>query len=101
MSVEIANEGERVTAVIIGDIDHHTAQLIRTQIDATLEQAEPELLIMDFGNVSFMDSSGIGLILGRMRLLSTFGGRILIKNPSPYVSKVMKLAGLGTLLVLE
>lgn len=101
MPVKIANEGERITVALIGDIDHHSAQSIRSEIDAMLEQTEPRLLILDFSGVSFMDSSGIGLVLGRMKLMDSFGGHILIKNPSPYVKKVMLLAGLNRLMALE
>ena len=97
--VEIINSGERVTAGIQGDIDHHTAAGIRSEIDAVLENSTPKLLILDFGGVNFMDSSGIGLILGRMRVLEGFGGRLLIKNATGHAAKIVKLAGLSGLIL--
>ncbi|MCL2071403.1 MAG: anti-sigma factor antagonist [Oscillospiraceae bacterium] len=97
--VEIVNTGERVTAGIQGDIDHHTASGIRAEIDAVLENSTPRILILDFGGVKFMDSSGIGLILGRMRVLQGFGGRLFIKNVTGHVEKIVKLAGLSGLVL--
>jgi len=97
--VEIINAGERVTAGIQGDIDHHAASNIRAEIDAVLENSTPQLLILDFGGVKFMDSSGIGLILGRMRVLEGFGGRLFIKNVTGHAEKIVKLAGLSGLIL--
>jgi len=97
--VEIINTGERVTAGINGDIDHHSAANIRTQIDAVLENSTPKMLILDFSGVKFMDSSGIGLILGRKRVLDTFGGKLFIKNAQGIVEKIVKLAGLQGLMM--
>jgi len=97
--VEIQNVGDRVTAGILGDIDHHSAADIRTQIDAVLENSTPKVLVLDFSAVKFMDSSGIGLILGRMRVLEGFGGKLFIKNASGIVEKIVKLAGLSGLVL--
>jgi len=97
--VEITNAGERVTAGIQGDIDHHSASGIRSEIDAVLENTTPRLLILDFKGVKFMDSSGIGLILGRMRVLEGFGGKLFIKNATGHVEKIVKIAGLSSLIL--
>jgi len=97
--VEIINMGEQVTAGIRGDIDHHSASGIRSEIDAVLENATPRLLILDFAGVKFMDSSGIGLILGRQKLLSSFGGQVRIQNATGHAEKIVKLAGLSGLML--
>lgn len=99
MAVEITNNGEQITALLSGDIDHHNLAHIRSEIDTHLEKSTPKLLILDFSGVNFMDSSGIGLILGRMRVLERFGGSIAIKNTGRLVSKIIKLAGLGELII--
>jgi len=99
MAVELINSGERITAELCGDIDHHSVSGFRNEIDAALENATPSMLILDFGKVNFMDSSGIGLILGRMRILEGFGGRLLIKNVSGHIEKIIKLAGLSGLIL--
>ena len=61
----------------------------------------PELLVLDFGNISFMDSSGIGLVMGRYKLLQPNHAKINITNTSPTIYKVMKLAGLDRLASID
>lgn len=65
--LKIYNDGTRITAALSGDIDHHTAREFRTALDDVIARSRPEVLIIDMEKVGFMDSSGIGLILGRIR----------------------------------
>ncbi len=97
--LKIYNDGKRITAALSGDIDHHAAREFRTALDEIIARSRPELLILDMENVGFMDSSGIGLILGRLRSVRAAGGEILIKNASPGIAAVIKLSGLSTLIV--
>ena len=101
MSVEINVTGEVVTARLSGELDHHTAREMRTAIDSAVELNMPTLLILDFGGISFMDSSGIGLVMGRYRLLSKSGAALHITGASEQIYKIMKLAGLERLARLE
>ena len=99
--VKIYNDGKRITAALSGDIDHHAAREIRTELDDVISRSRPELLILDFENVGFMDSSGIGLILGRSRSVRAVGGELLIKNVRREIAEVIKISGLGHLLVVH
>ncbi len=101
MAVEINAKGEVLTAYLKGEIDHHSAAQIRTEIDLAIERNMPELLVLDFSGVGFMDSSGIGLVMGRYRLLSRRGAKIHISGASPNIYKVMRLAGLERLATLD
>lgn len=101
MTVEILTGENYITAVLKGELDHCTAAGAREIIDARLEKYTPKLCILDFSGVSFMDSSGIGLILGRQRVASVFGGDVRIKNPSRYAEKIIKLAGLQRMILPE
>ncbi len=83
-----------VTAYLSGEIDHHTAKKIRDEIDNAVEENRPEILVLDFGEVGFMDSSGIGLVMGRFKTMQAVGGKIVVQNPSLHIKKVMRLAGL-------
>ena len=65
MQVRIDKNEQTLIAYLSGDIDHHTAKSIREEIDKEINDFSPSLLILDFGDVSFMDSSGIGLVMGR------------------------------------
>ena len=101
MTVEITMGEDFLTASLSGELDHHTAAKARELIDARLERCTPKLCILDFSSVTFMDSSGIGLILGRQRTAELYGGRVVIKSPSRYAEKIIKLAGLGPLILPE
>lgn len=96
MSVRIEVCGEVVTAYLQGELDHHSARQIREEIDNAIDRNKPTLLILDFKDISFMDSSGIGLVMGRYRKLRN-QAEIHITNPSPHIYKVMKLAGIERL----
>lgn len=92
--MKVYNDGRRITAVIDCDIDHHAARELRAELDALIQLSRPELLILDLGEVGFMDSSGIGLILGRLNSVRAVGGSILIKNARNEIAQVIKLSGL-------
>ena len=97
LSVKIDTTGQVVTAYLEGDIDHHTAREMREKIAAEIEQWRPSLLILDFRDVTFMDSSGIGLVMGRYKSMQQVAGRVRVTNCSPCIYKVMKIAGLDRL----
>ena len=85
-------------AKITGEIDHHTARWLRMDIDTAIQDKEPKKLLMDFSGVSFMDSSGVGLVMGRHKNMRERGGRVELKNMPNYIEKVMSLAGMDKLL---
>ena len=80
-----------LAAYLTGEIDHHAAQALRREIDAQIDARMPELLTMDFSGVTFMDSSGVGLILAR-RLMSGLGGRLVVQNAPDTVRRMLDLA---------
>ena len=81
-----------LAAYLSGEIDHHAAQTLRREIDAQVDDRLPELLTLDFSGVTFMDSSGVGLILGRGRHVSALGGRLTVQNPPRAVRRMLDLA---------
>ncbi|MDO4608126.1 MAG: anti-sigma factor antagonist [Clostridia bacterium] len=101
MSVEISVNGEVMTAYLSGELDHHSAAAIRKQIDNSADLNMPSLLVFDFTRVSFMDSSGIGLVMGRYRNLSRRGTKFHITGTSPQIYKVMKLSGISKLATID
>ena len=90
-----------VTAKLCGEIDHHIAPQIRGEIDARCESCRPSRLILDFGKVGFMDSSGIGLVMGRYRMISLIGGNLEVVNVPQNLRKIFVLSGLGNLGVMK
>ena len=97
MSAKIEYKQNKLVVMLDGEIDHHTASLIRMGIDDAILKKRPDMLILDLGGVTFMDSSGIGLVMGRYKLMKTIGGKITVQNLSPSAYRVMKLAGLERL----
>ncbi len=101
MVVRIEQAASEITAWLSGELDHHTARVMREQIDAAVGGSPAKLLRLDFSGVGFMDSSGIGLIMGRYRLMQSRGGRLLVVGVSERLLRVMRLAGLERLPVWE
>lgn len=101
MSVEVRVKGTVVTAYLSGELDHHTAKAMREAIDNAVELNMPAKLILNFKNISFMDSSGIGLVMGRYGKLCKTGAELVVTEASPQIYRVMKLAGLERLARLE
>ncbi|MBQ8000784.1 MAG: anti-sigma factor antagonist [Ruminococcus sp.] len=99
--VEIENNENVMTAVLSGDIDHHRCAVIRKKIDARADSERPKVLVLDFSRVQFMDSSGVGLVMGRYRQMSLLGGRLKVINVPENIDKVFRLSGLERLGVME
>ena len=92
--VSFSHEERTLTAHIECDIDHHTAKRMREKIDAELFIKRPELLIIDFSAVGFMDSSGLGLILGRVERAGALRSTVRVVGLSPTLMKLVRLAGI-------
>lgn len=101
MSVTIQNKGEVLYCFLSGEIDHHTAAGIRKKIDESLENTMPSLLMLDFGGVTFMDSSGIGLVMGRYRILSRIGGKVHIANPPENIYKLFSVCSIEQIATID
>ena len=76
------------------DIDECTVQKIRRKLDNEIERYMPKEIIFDFNNVSFMDSAGIGLIIGRYKLANMLGGKVQVANMTQPVRKIFEMSGM-------
>ena len=99
--MRIETTADETTVWLTGELDHHAARQLRQQVDLAVERTRPQRLRLDFSDVSFMDSSGIGLIMGRWRLMQEQGGHLLVQGVPRSLRKVMKVSGLDKLGVLE
>ena len=77
-----------------GEIDHHSAVAVRSAIDDMIRTKRPSELIIDMSAVDFMDSSGLGLIMGRYNTMREIGGSVKVYDPTPSTEKIMKLGGI-------
>lgn len=101
MNVTIESSGNLMIVYLTGELDHHSAADIRDKIDTAISCKQPTHLILDFKNVSFMDSSGIGLVMGRFRLMQNHHGSVEIRNVTTQTKKIMELAGLGRIAIIN
>lgn len=99
LRIDSASDG--MTVWLNGELDHHTAKLMREQIDTAVERSKPKHLTLDFSGVGFMDSSGIGLIMGRYRLMQLYEGELEVVGATDRIKKVIRLAGLDSLNILR
>lgn len=101
MQLEITREGAVLTAALIGELDHHAAADLRQKIDAATLSCRPRRLIIDLARLTFMDSSGIGLIMGRYRLMGSIGGEVRLAGVNPRMERMIRLSGLDKLPIWE
>ena len=76
------------------EIDHHKSSYISENADRFIIGEQVNNVVFDFEDTKFMDSSGIGLIMGRSRLMRECGGNLEVRDPQPYIRRVLRLAGM-------
>ncbi len=92
--VTYETQGSTLVVYIGGEIDHHSAVTVRTGIDQKIAAERPARVLLELSAVDFMDSSGLGLIMGRFALVKQYGATLAVLDPSAAVVKIMKLAGM-------
>ena len=98
MSLELKKEKGVLIARISGELDSFAAASVRERLDAALRDEKIKRIEFDLGKVTFMDSSGIGVLLGRYRSISKRGGTMGVKNAGGSVEKLLRMSGVYTLL---
>jgi stage II sporulation protein AA (anti-sigma F factor antagonist) len=96
--LEFSSAREILLVRVKGEMDMATAGQIRQSIDNRLQQEKIRYLLLDLSGVTFIDSSGIGVILGRYRNLNRTGGKTAIIKPQVVVKRVLETAGLQKLI---
>lgn len=86
-------QGSAMHVRLIGELDHHSAAQTRQELDVYLRDHQVKELILDLSGLTFMDSSGIGVIIGRYKLMSGRGGTLSIHKPAPAVDKLLRMSG--------
>ncbi len=94
-------DGVTLKIKLRGEIDHHTAAVVRVNIDELIHSRCPSILAMEMSAVDFMDSSGLGLIMGRYSLMKAAGGEMYVLDPSPATERIMNLAGMERMVKIK
>ena len=92
--VRFRQDHDSLTVMLFGEIDHHASQNLRTEIERFIKKTMPKHLIFDFSKVSFMDSSGIGMIIGRYKTMISMNGHVSACGLQKPVERLFKMAGL-------
>ena len=87
-------EGEVLWIMVPKELDHHSCIEIRENADGIMLKENIKEVVFDFSNTEFMDSSGIGLLVGRYRKVHSFGGQVLVCNVTGHMAKILQLSGI-------
>ena len=98
MKIRLEYASGTLIAKIKGEIDHHTSNELRTVLDKEIMEKSIKNLVLDFDKVNFMDSSGIGVIVGRYKKIDALGGQLMIIRATGQVDKVLELSGIKKIL---
>lgn len=79
---------------IVEELDHHTCEIIRRRADYEIQRFMPRKVIFDFNRVVFMDSAGIGLVIGRYKTVTALGGSLEMINVSSKLRRVFEMSGI-------
>ena len=94
MDIHFIERNGNLVVKIRGEIDHHFAEKMRNTIEANFAKSNAKNIVFDFAHVGFMDSSGIGMIIGRYKELKKSGGRVFAINIGPEVGRIFDVSGL-------
>lgn len=94
MKVKISYRGTTLIVSLAGELDHHSAEYVRQKIDNELMKSSNRDVILDFSDVSFMDSSGIGVVIGRYKNIQKLNGKLIIINLNNQVRRIFEMSGL-------
>lgn len=100
-ALKYKTDGQKLELILLGEIDHHNAVSLRQEADELINKYHPQIVLLNLEKINFMDSSGLGFIMGRMSLTQKSGGALVIKSPSRSVQKICRLAGLERLVKIE
>lgn len=98
MEINFYITGDTLVASLSGEIDHYSAQKVRSDIDDEMKIYHVKDLVIDFSGVTFMDSSGVGMVLGRYNKVKDLGGKVVIRNASRLVKQILDMSGVFSLM---
>lgn len=98
MDISLISEKRTIVVKIQADLDHHLASQIRKSVDAKVKGSNAVNIVFDFSEVDFMDSSGIGMLMGRYKITNILGGRVIIFGLKKQVKRIIDMAGIDKII---
>lgn len=94
MELYVEHENSTLIFRLVGELDEHSAEFVKRKLDAVLADSDYSSVVFDLSRLSFMDSTGIGVIIGRYKIIRKQNKKVYVKNPSTTVDKIFKMSGL-------
>ena len=101
MDIDYKEEDKLLTFKITEEIDHHWSDKMRRKVDDEIERYIPKTVVFDFDKVSFMDSAGIGMLLGRYKAVKMLGGNLEIRNAKASIRKILEMSGIPKIIKIS
>lgn len=101
MELYIVGKYKALVVKIMGELDDHAAENVRDVIDREMQKTGAINLIFDFSRLSFMDSSGLGVIMGRYKIVKALGGRLAVVGASETVERLIEMSHVSDLLIMS
>jgi stage II sporulation protein AA (anti-sigma F factor antagonist) len=103
MSLQIDLEHNRKTLIVRlkGELDHHTAEAVKQRMEAAIEQGQLKHIILSLKDLNFMDSSGLGVILGRYKQITAKGGKMVVCDINPAIYRLFEMSGLFKIVSIQ
>ena len=95
MEINITAENRQLTIALTGELDHHAARQLMDRLDQVIEQHLPSKTVLDMAGITFMDSSGIAVVLRAKRRMEALQGSFLVINIPRQAARVLETAGMG------
>ena len=101
MNINFIRKDKLLIVEVTEEIDHHVAEKIRRKVDDEITRYMPRKTIFDFSRVTFMDSAGIGMLIGRYKMMKLIGGCLEIVNISATVRRILEMSGINKIIPME
>ena len=101
MNINYVKKDKLLVVEITEEIDHHVAEKIRRKVDDEITRYMPRKTIFDFSRVPFMDSAGIGMLIGRYKMMKLIGGNLEIVNISKTLKRILEMSGINKIIPME
>ena len=101
MKITVTIKENILVVSLSGELDHHTAKKVKETAEEVIKNKGIKNLIFDFNCLTFMDSSGIGVVVGRYKLISSLGGRVAIVNSSPAIDRLLIMSGIKKIITVH
>ena len=101
MNIDYNEKDKLLTFEVTEEIDHHWSEKIRRQVDDEIERFIPKKVIFDFDKVTFMDSAGIGMLIGRYKSVKMLGGNLELVNVKNNIRKILEMSGIPKIIKMN